>query len=255
MKVLVIGASGATGRLLVISLLRKNCKVRAVVRNRKAFESVLSYLGLEEISGKNNLEIVEAEISLLKTSDLKVFTSQCDSICSCLGHNLSLRGLYGRPHLLVTRVIKSIVRAVKESSSENDERRGRVKMVLMNSSGVSNSELDEKNSLLHKLVIWLLRVLVPPHRDNEKAANYLQKEIGKNDEKIEWTSVRPDGLVDEALVTDYLEEVSPTRDAIFDAGKVSRINVADFMARLVTEDDLWEKWKGKMPVLYSKVSS
>lgn len=44
---------------------------------------------------------------------------------------------------------------------------------------------------------------------------------------------------------------SPTRSAIFDAGKTSRINLGNFMCRLIEESDLWEKWKGKMPVIYN----
>ncbi|HAI41790.1 MAG TPA: NAD-dependent epimerase, partial [Maribacter sp.] len=38
---------------------------------------------------------------------------------------------------------------------------------------------------------------------------------------------------------------------IFNAGKVSRINVAHFMASLIHDKNLWNTWKGKMPVIYS----
>ena len=64
--------------------------------------------------------------------------------------------------------------------------------------------------------------------------------------------MRPDGLTDEAEVTPYDIHASPTRDAIFDAGKTSRINVADFMANLLTDDDLWSRWHGQMPVIYNR---
>ena len=42
------------------------------------------------------------------------------------------------------------------------------------------------------------------------------------------------------------------RSAIFDAGKTSRINVANLMSDLITDDRIWHKWKGKMPVIYDK---
>jgi len=32
----------------------------------------------------------------------------------------------------------------------------------------------------------------------------------------------------------------------------SRINVANFMAELITDDTLWSTWKGQMPVSYNK---
>ena len=122
----------------------------------------------------------------------------------------------------------------------------------MNTTGNRNHDLNEPISIAQKCVIGLLRLLLPPHVDNEKAADYLRTEISQNNEFIEWTAVRPDDLNDEDKVTDYEIHPSPIRSAIFNAGKISRINVGHFMASLITDDDLWNKWKGKMPVIYSK---
>jgi hypothetical protein len=88
--------------------------------------------------------------------------------------------------------------------------------------------------------------------DNEKAADYLRTQIGQNNHDIEWVAVRPDGLINEDKVTDYEVHSSPTRSAIFNAGKVSRINVGHFMAHLINDATLWDTWKGQMPVIYSK---
>jgi hypothetical protein len=101
----------------------------------------------------------------------------------------------------------------------------------------------------------LIRLLVPPHRDNEQAADYLRIQIGQQDRAIEWAAVRPDTLINEDEVTEYEVHPSPTRSAIFDAGKTSRINVGHFMAELITDDELWNRWKGQMPVIYIKESS
>ena len=59
---------------------------------------------------------------------------------------------------------------------------------------------------------------------------------------------------DDPEVSDYRVFPSPVRDPVFDAGKTSRINVADFMARLITDDGLWTAWKGQMPVVYNASS-
>jgi hypothetical protein len=88
--------------------------------------------------------------------------------------------------------------------------------------------------------------------DNEKAADYLRTRIGQKDGMIEWVAVRPDGLANENSVTEYELHASPVRSAIFDAGKTSRINVSHFMADLITDNDRWEKWRGRMPVIYNK---
>ncbi len=122
----------------------------------------------------------------------------------------------------------------------------------MNTTGVRNRDLDEPISFAQKCVIGLLRALLPPHADNEQAADVLRCEVGQNDVAIEWAAVRPDGLTNEGAVTEYDVHPSPTRSAIFDAGKTSRINVAHFMAELATGDEVWEEWKGRMPVIYNR---
>ena len=94
--------------------------------------------------------------------------------------------------------------------------------------------------------------MLPPHVDNEKAADFLRIEIGQDDREIEWAAVRPDTLIDEDRVSDYEVHVSPTRSAIFNAGTTSRINVGHFMAELITDDETWSKWQGQMPVIYNK---
>lgn len=37
--------------------------------------------------------------------------------------------------------------------------------------------------------------------------------------------------------------------------RTSRINVAHFMADLITDNDIWSNWKGKMPVIYNSTGS
>ncbi|BCR05048.1 hypothetical protein DESUT3_21170 [Desulfuromonas versatilis] len=122
----------------------------------------------------------------------------------------------------------------------------------MNTAGNSNRDLDEPISFAQRCVIGLLRLLLPPHLDNEKAADYLRINIGPSNEAIEWAAVRPDSLINETEVSPYEVHPSPTRSTIFNAGSTSRINVAHFMADLITDDEIWSKWKGQMPVIYNK---
>jgi hypothetical protein len=125
----------------------------------------------------------------------------------------------------------------------------------MNTTGNRNCDLNEPISFAQKLVIGLLRLVLPLHVDNEKAADCLRIQIGQNNNHIEWVAVRRDGLINEKEVTDYELHRSPIRSAIFDAGKVSRINVGHFMANLISNANLWNTWKGQMPVIYSKDSN
>jgi hypothetical protein len=155
--------------------------------------------------------------------------------------------MFGAPRRLVTDATRRLCSAVKANQPKQP-----VKFVLMNTTGNSNRDLNEPISFGQKCVIGLLRLLLPPHVDNENAADYLRTEIGQNDGEIEWAVVRPDSLVDETEITEYAVHPSPTRSAIFDAGVTSRINVACFMADLIGDDDTWNEWKGKMPVIYNQ---
>lgn len=242
MKILVVGATGATGRLLVEALLQRGHSVRAIVRDAAQVPV--------QLRAQENLELVEANLCDLSEEALIREVEGCDGIASCLGHNLTFRGLFGPPRRLVAESARRLGGAAAAIQPETP-----VRFVLMNSSGVRNSDLDEQVSAAQRFVLFLLRHLVPPHADNEAAAGVLLREIGHESRFIEWVAVRPDSLVDESAVSPYEAVPSPTRSAIFDAGKISRINVADFMARLLTEDPVWREWTGQMPVLYSRADS
>ena len=239
MSILVVGASGATGRLLVEHLLKQDVKVKIIVR---------SLDGLPNSFHQNdNLTITKANILDLSREELIEILKGCEAVASCLGHTLSLKGIYGKPHRLVTDAASRICDAIEIIKPEKP-----IKFILMNTSGNSNRDLDEKISFSQKLIIGLIRFLVPPHADNEEAADYLRTQIGQKHKMIEYLAVRPDGLIHEDQVTEYEVYASPIRSAIFDAGKVSRINVAHFMATLISNPTIWMQWRGKMPVIYNQ---
>jgi hypothetical protein len=201
----------------------------------------------EFVRNHDKVSVVGSSVLDLGEVELAQHVDGCDAVASCLGHTLSLKGMYGHPRRLVTDSTRRLCLAIKASRSATPTR-----FVLMNTAGNSNRDLDEPVSFSHRCVISLLRLLLPPHADNEEAADYLRTNIGQNHGDIEWAAVRPDNLIDEKEVTEYEVHASPIRSAIFDAGVVSRINVGHFMADLITEDDTWNKWKGKMPVIYNK---
>lgn len=239
MNVFVAGSTGATGKKLTAELLERGHRVVTVVRSMGSLP--------EDIRNHPNITITEA--SLLKQSDAKLqeLVRGCNAIASTLGHNLTFKGMYGHPRKLVADATRRLCEAAKVNRPQEP-----VKFVLMNTTGNRNRDLDEKQTLGEKIVVGLLRILLPPQADNEAAANYLRTQIGQNDDTIEWVAVRPDGLIDEEMVTEYSIHPSPIRSPIFDAGQTSRINVGHFMAELISNDNTWQQWKGQMPVIYNK---
>lgn len=239
MTVLVVGASGATGSKLVEQLLVQNHNVKVIVRSPEKVPDAWKT--------HDNLQIIAASVLELTDTEMRNIVHDCQAVASCLGHNLTFKGVYGNPRRLVTDATRRLCQAILFNNPQQP-----VKYILMNTTGNRNRDLNEPISIAQKCVIGLLRLLLPPHVDNEKAADYLRTQIGQDHNTIEWIAVRPDGLINEDTVTDYEIYASPTRSAIFNAGKVSRINVGHFMASLITNENLWSKWKGQMPVIYSK---
>lgn len=237
-KILVVGASGATGKLLVADLLKRDTEVTAIVRTSSSLKNTFE--------NHPNYREISASVTEMSDNELSPLLRDRDVVLSCLGHNLNFRGMFGEPRRLVTDTIQNISRVIESLHPDK-----KVKMILMNTTGNSNRDIPEKPPLSQRFVISIIRLLLPPHVDNEQATDFLRTCIGQSHLYIEWIAVRPDSLTDEVEVSEYEIHESPIRNAIFDAGSSSRINVANFMANLATDSELWDVWRGKMPVIYN----
>jgi nucleoside-diphosphate-sugar epimerase len=236
MKALVLGASGATGKLVVQQLVKKNIQVRIVVRESAIIPG--------QISDDKSIEIIKGNINDFDISKIKDHVRDCDSVICCLGHNISFKGILGPPHKLVYNTVVKIIEAM-QSSEQNP------KFILMSTTAYTNRKIGEVNSFGEKIVFSLLKVLLPPHKDNMLAADHLVYKLDSTN-NIDWAAVRPDSLIDEENVSEYEIHNNKIRSPIFNPGKTSRINVSNFIAELVTNDKLWQEWKHKTPVIYNK---
>lgn len=245
MATLVVGASGATGRLVVEKLLAQGQKVKIIVRSTEYLPN----------SQKQNsrLNITQASLLELTDEELQTQVKGCHTIVCCLGHNLSFKGIYGQPRRLVTNAVERLCQAIEQTRKGNAE--VPTKFILMNSSGNQNRQAGEKIPVSQAIAISIIRYLVPPHADNEAAANYLQTNYPNTQCKqniIEWVAVRPDSLINEISDSVYDIYPAPIRNVIFNAGTTSRINVAHFMLSLINQAELWDRWKMQMPVIYNR---
>lgn len=238
MRVLIIGATGATGKNVTNLFLEAGYDVRVVVREAEKLP--------EDIRLHENISIIKNTILDMKDDDIEHLVRDCDAVISCLGHTLSFRGLFGKPRRLVAGSVRRLCKVIQATSPQEA-----CKLVLMNSAGCQNKDATENISFGQHCILYLLRLLLPPHVDNEQALDYLRTEIGQSNTAIEWVIVRPDNLTNAKIVSSYAVHPSPIRSAIFNAGETSRINVAHFMVSLISQPALWSRWKGQMPVIYN----
>lgn len=236
--VFVAGATGATGKCLVQQLLDSGHTVRAVVRSKERMMSLL-----DEKKQYDKLDVTEGALLDLNDDRLCQLVKGCDAVVSCLGHNITLKGMYGHPRQLVTEATKRLCQAIEKDGNK-------AKFILMGSDGVANPNgQDDVRPFSERSIIFLIRYLVPPHSDNEGAAAYLYHQIGESS-GLEWTVVRPTDLID-ADVSDY-DLFKKPQGGLFGSGTATRANVAHAMAELITKDDVWKTWKFKMPALLDK---
>ncbi|MEQ8688497.1 MAG: NAD(P)H-binding protein, partial [Imperialibacter sp.] len=97
MRILVVGASGATGKQLVKQLLSKGHEVIIIVRSTESLPGLWQ--------NDLNLTIVQASLLHLVEERLEEYVQDCQGIVSCLGHNLTLKGIFGEPRKLVTDAV------------------------------------------------------------------------------------------------------------------------------------------------------
>jgi hypothetical protein len=194
--------------------------------------------------------VIRASVLDLSETEMLEHVKGCDAVASCLGHTISLKGMFGHPRRLVAETVRRLCTAVHAAKPVRP-----VRVVLMNTTANRNRDLSERHSFGERMVIGMVRILLPPQMDNEEAAEYLRTNIPRNDPMIQWTVVRPDTLIDANEGAGYDVCPSPVRSPVFNAGATSRINVAHFMADLITDDQIWNRWKGQMPVIYNRESS
>lgn len=231
---LIVGATGMTGHRLVEQLLDRGHKVRVVVRSPQKFSA--------GILKNPNLSILNAALLDLSDREMVEQVQNCDAVVSCLGHILDIKGIFGNPRKLCTDATQRLCKAIEKNTPAEP-----IKFILMNTVGVQNPECNETRRWFERGLLSLLHYILPPHKDNETAAEHLHRHIGMNSNYIEWCSVRPDSLIN-AEVSPYEINEKPTT-GIFTGRPTSRANVAHFMAELIDNAELWNNWKFRMPVI------
>lgn len=256
---LVVGATGATGKHVVLQLLQKNQKVRAVARSKQRLLDTLDEIVPNSSTDfKDSLEIHEASLLDMSDEDLMKLTDGVDATVSCLGHNLTFHGIFGHPRQLVTDATKRLCNAIEANNQKNQgekDSKKKVKFILMGTVAVPNpTGEDDKRTRGERFVLFLLRHLLPPHRDNETAAAYIQtKTSADNSNNLEWTVVRPTDLTD-GSASKYELFAKPI-DSLFGGDRsVTRANVAQSMVDLILTKTLWDEWKFKMPTVYDDLN-
>merc|ERR1712137_900720 len=115
----------------------------------------------------------------------------CEYVASCLGHNLTFKGMYGHPRWLCVDATRRLCKAI-DTANKSSQVQG--KFILMNTNGAKDPS-DPPFSFGARFGIGLLSLCVPPVKDNIRAANYLRKKAKTDCPSVDWVIVRPGNLI------------------------------------------------------------
>ena len=235
MNVLLLGGTGRTGGRVLQQLLGRGVRVRAVVRSAERLPA--------GVVDDPHLTVVVADLVSLSDEQVTEQVDGSDAVICCLGHAASVQGVFGSPRDLVCRSVERVYRAIRELRPAQP-----VKLILMSTVSVNRpGRLDTRRGRFERACVWAIRGLVPPSRDNQRAADFLHDVIEAGDPFAQWVAVRPDTLK-EGDVTEYALHEGLV-DSLFRPGETNRANVAHFMCELATDPEAWTTWRGKLPVI------
>jgi uncharacterized protein YbjT (DUF2867 family) len=242
--VLLLGGTGRTGGRVLQQLLGRDARVRAVVRSAERLPA--------GVVDDPRLTVIEADLLSLSDKQVRGLVDGCDVVISCLGHTISAQGVFGRPRDLVARSVERVYRAARElrsaQAAQPEASAPPVRLILMSSVSVNRpGGLDARRGRFERACVWALRGLVPPSRDNQRAADFLHDVIEDSDVHAQWVAVRPDSLREGDVAEYALHE--GLVDSLFRPGETNRASVAHFMCELATDPEAWATWRGKLPVI------
>jgi hypothetical protein len=274
-KVLLLGATGGCGRQVcalssqitqpasahlrnlvrcnkqqaLMQLLDRGVQVTAIVRSEKRLpEAAIGHPLLtlvEDPDGVNDMRVPQMAAHLNGHS----------AVVSCLGHNPTIKGIFGHPRDLCVDAASLVCAAAKEMIMPPQTP---IKYIVVNSGLVDRPDgKDPVRSWLERPILWLLEVFLPAHMDNVKTSRYLyEKAAVESCHAVEFCVVRPEILVDgDDRGPQPDRSVHATRqNGIFKAGTTTRASVGHFIADLVTENHVWEQWRGGFPQIFNVAS-
>ena len=114
----------------------------------------------------------------------------CDAVISALGHNLTLRGMYGAPRKLCTDTVSQLCRVAEMLQPARP-----IRLIAISTEGVDRPDgADPPRGRAERLVLWLL---LPPHADKMGVVDYLHHSA-RTSGYVEFCAVRPSDLIDRA---------------------------------------------------------
>lgn len=213
MNVLVVGANGAVGQIVIVELLNSNHEVTALTRNAAAIQ--LKHPQLTVLQGTPT-----------NSADLEGALAGQDAVISTLGARTN------KKTTLRTDVARNLVSGMKKQHVR--------RLVWLDAAGVGSSkEFVQRSSFLFGRIIMPL-FLNNMYNDGASADSIIEKS------GCEWVIVRPMSFTNKARAENLTVLTDMSRTVRLGL-RIARADVAAFMVEQLTKDD----YVGKMPIIHA----
>lgn len=215
MKILILGATGRTGKLILSEALKQGFEINCLVRKPDKIKVNHSDLKIY----KGSPEVI---------SELKRAIKGCDAIISAL--NISRKSDFPWSKL---RTPKTFLSDVMKNIISLTEKNKNVRIVVCSAWGVADTQKE-----IPFWFNWFIRNsnIGVAYKDHERQENLLKSS------NLSWTIVRPSGLINlkkkQKIIESYQNEPRPKIT-------ISRKSVAEFMVNALSN----EKLIGRSPVI------
>ncbi|MBU44012.1 MAG: epimerase [Spirochaetaceae bacterium] len=205
MKVIIFGASGATGRLTVKKAVQAGHEVTAFVRSRARLMETASLKGLEVVEG-----------NVLDISQVKDALAGQDAVIVALGAP-------GRN--------KSGIREKgTETIIQGMQSQGLRRLVCLSTMGIADTR---------HMPPWMFRNIIVPLFIKDAFRDHEKQEQKVRASGLDWTLIRPPNLTDEQARGSFHVGFPREWDELVD--KISREDVASALVEQLEDETSWNK--------------
>lgn len=243
MRILILGATGRTGSLVLLEAVQRGHAVTALVRTPSSLDKLTSTLTPNEKSG---LTVVQG--SPLNTSDVTKAVATASApksqlvVISALNSRRTSENPWAQPHptdsppRMMADSIANVLSSLKQSTVGGT---GKVKMVHVSAIGVGASASNAH---------WVLRTVISHSNIKLTYEDHLnvEEELREVDKGVDWVIVRPGRL------TEWDDGKKPKvwaseKGMVGLTAKISRGAVARFCLDAAEGSE----WNGKSPIILS----
>ena len=196
MKIAVFGATGGTGRQVVLQALEQGHQVKALVRDAAKLDIK-----------NNNLAIIQGDV--LNQDKVAETLIDTDVVICSLGNTAN------NPEMIVSRGTEVILNTMQAGTRPR-------RLIVVSSIGVG----DSKNQVPFVFKMLAKTILRQAMQDKETQESLVQAS------NLDWIIVRPGGLTDNPATGKYRSGL----DKNIMAGQVSRVDVAAFVLEQLTDN-------------------